>query len=479
MRPRTPPAGALAESVPPSARKLLTELGVLEAVEAAGFHPNGGNTVWWAGRNRRVESFDLDEYGFHVDRAGLEDVLVSAAESTGVRVYEGASARTAAEAEAGWTVQCDAGNGNSIELRSPWVLDATGRHGLLARGEGREPDRSTTTLALVRRWRKAGGWGSDLASHTLVESYEDGWAWSVPLDTELRCFTAMIDQRHAELEGADVAAMLNRQLARTSHLGPGLAGAEPVGDAWACPASLYTSARFARPGLLLVGDAGSFIDPLSSFGVKKALSSGWLAAVVTHTALIDAPMTETAVDFFDTREREVYRSYRDASARFFEDAAEAYGTEYWVARAEAARIAAGDREGHARASRAGAPERDPDRLGAPSVPEADVRAAFDRIRDQGRLRAVEGETLTTFERPGIDGHRIVWEDHLASEAYPEGMRYVRSVDLRRLVEVAPRFDDVPDGWGAYNGLATPVTLPDYLAALATAFAAGFLQHRGD
>ena len=81
MRPASIPAGALAESVPPSARKLLAELGVLDAVEAAGFFPNGGNTVWWAGRNVRTESFAQGESGFHVDRSGLENVLVAAAEA--------------------------------------------------------------------------------------------------------------------------------------------------------------------------------------------------------------------------------------------------------------------------------------------------------------------------------------------------------------------------------------------------------------
>ena len=38
------------------------------------------------------------------------------------------------------------------------------------------------TVALVGRWRHAGGWPLADPSHTLLESYEDGWAWSVPLD---------------------------------------------------------------------------------------------------------------------------------------------------------------------------------------------------------------------------------------------------------------------------------------------------------
>ncbi len=468
VRPITAPAAALAESIPPSAQKLFDELGVFEAVQKAGFFANRGNTVWWAGREVRRESFAEDHAGFHVDRAGLETVLVAQASEVGVRVYDGWTARFAEESAGGWCVRCVGAEGEDIELRARWVLDATGRHGFLARREGRLADRSTTTLALVRQWRRQGGWPGVDASHTLVESYDDGWAWSVPLSADVRCYTAMVDHRESDLEGADVEALLDAELDKTANLGATRAGAEPVGAAWACPASLYTATKFGRPGLLLVGDAGSAIDPLSSFGVKKALSSGWLAAVVTHTALTDSEMTDTAVDFFDAREREVYVRYRRTSAGFFAEAAAKHGTSYWSKRAAAAKHAG---DGTSRTTGG-----DPDRVGPPDIPEEDIRAAFDRIRTRDFLGARPGSTLRTFRRAGIDGYRIVLQDHLASDPYPEGLRYARSVDLRHLVEIAPLHEDVPDGWAAYNKAASPVTLPDYLSALATAFAVGFLEH---
>lgn len=442
---------------------------MLETVESAGLLANTGNTVWWAGREARSETFPAGESGFHTDRESLETLLVGAAETVGVRVYPSASARSAQESERGWSIRCDTPDDGQIELRAPWVLDATGRHGFLARREGREPDRSTTTLALVRRWRSA-HWDRGTANHTLVESYENGWAWSVPLDAGVRCVTAMVDQRHAELEGADVAAMFTAELGNTEHLGPTLESATPIGDAWACPASLYSSSRYGRPGLLLVGDAGSFIDPLSSYGVKKALSSGWLAGVVAHTALVDPPLADTAVSFFDHREREVYRSYRRVSADFFEEAEAHYGHAYWRTRAQAARRSGGVGPGGAH---------DADEILSLSIPETSVRAAFEVIRSRERLGAIRAPSLRAFERPTVLGQRIVLADHLASEACPEGLLYVRGVDLKKLVDIAARTDDVPDGWSAYNEAASPVTLPDYLTALATAFAAGFLVHRDE
>jgi halogenation protein CepH len=474
VRPERSPAGDLAESVPPSSHSILTELGFLDAIRAGRFHPNRGNTVWWAGDDARVESFPEDRTGLHTDRTRLESVLSEAVERVGAHVVRGA-ARAAREEEEDpdghpWHIRCTLDDGAERELRARWVVDATGRHGLLARAEGRQPDRSTTTLALVRRWRRADRWPTAEPGHTLVESYDDGWAWSVPLSPETRCFTAMIDQRRVDFEGDDLDGVLGRELARTRHLASLLEGAEPVGKAWACPASLYTAARFARPGLVLVGDAGSFIDPLSSFGVKKALSSGWLGGIVVHTALTDPAMTGPSVDFFDARERAVYRSYRAASVDFFDQAAGHHGTGYWIDRASAAKRAA-------RAASGPTPDfGDPLE---PPVPADRVRAAFDRIRSLDRLHAEPGTTLRTLSRPGIEGDRLAMREHLATDAVPGGVRFVRGVDLAALVDVAPRHEQVPDAWSAYNGVAPPVTLPDYLTALSTAFAAGLLRHAGE
>jgi len=483
------PHGRLPEAVPPSARKLLSEIGALEAVEAAGFPENRGNTVWWAGAEARSEPFPEGQGGFHVERRGLEDALVEVARRAGAVVLD-ATVRRATRREDVWTVECQAEAG-ALELSTPWVLDATGRHGVLARREGRVHERDTATLALLGRWRRRGRRDHAMATHTLVESYASGWAWAVPLGDDVWGVSAMVDHRHEALAGSRVAQMLRAEVERTRHLRACLEGAEPVDEAWACPASLYHADRYARSGLILIGDAASFIDPLSSFGVKKALSSGWLGAIAVHTALADARMEATAIAFHDEREREVYRRYRALSARYYREAAEAYDHPYWRARATGAGALGPEAVGPASIVPASAGSadpaasssldatRDPDGPHTPAVSERDVRAAFDAMRARDRLDAARGPSLRTVERAAIDGYRLVPMTHLASDRHPEGIRFVRSVDLLRVVDLAGQTDDVAELWAAYNGVAPPVSLPDFLVGLSTAFAAGFLVHRGD
>src|SRR5258708_38426521 len=83
----TPRARGLAESIPPSTRKLLFEIGVLDEVERAAFLRGRGNTVWWASREPRIETFGAGPaLGFQVFRPDFDRVLLDSAVSAGARV---------------------------------------------------------------------------------------------------------------------------------------------------------------------------------------------------------------------------------------------------------------------------------------------------------------------------------------------------------------------------------------------------------
>src|SRR5205823_2546891 len=147
--------------------------------------------------------------------------------------------------------------------------------------------------------------------HTVVESYEGGWAWSVPSSRTRRYVTVMVDPRVTAMRGgARLADSYRSELARTTALARLTSSARLRDEPFARDASPYGADRFGAPGALLVGDAASFVDPLSSYGLKKALASAWLAAVVVHTGLTDPQMSNDAVAFFDARERAMHAYVR-------------------------------------------------------------------------------------------------------------------------------------------------------------------------
>lgn len=429
---------------------------------------------------RREERFGAPERGFHADRAALEAAFHDVAREAGVHLVTDGPVIGTAGGPDGWRVGTA-----TARYRARWVLDASGRAGVLARRGLRTRERGIATLALIGRWTSARSHAPPDPGCTLIESYRDGWAWSVPTSERTRCVTAMVDPHRTDLareRGLD--GTWRTELAKAARLGERLDAGRLDGPVRACPASLYGATSHGRPGLLLVGDAGSFIDPLSSYGVKKALASAWLAGIVAHTGLEDETMAGPACDFYDDREREVYRTYRALSVPFLEQAAVATGHAFWDVRLSAAREAGADIVEPAPTAGAAAVAEPGDRSLAERRADAflaspEVRAAWETIRSLPTVHLRPASRLSTVRRPAVVDDRIALEAHLISDRLPDGVRYVRSVDLRRLVEIAPTADQVPDLFETYNRDGTEAPLPNFLTALSFAVGAGFLELADD
>jgi len=438
--------------------KLIDRLGLRAEVENAGFVRSTGNTVRWGGEEPRVEPFGAGEAGFQIDRGVFDALLLRGAATAGAEIVVGATARSAgyagqeiengAESSGAWTIACDIG-GETRTLAARWVLDCTGRAGLMARQGLRRPEAGVRTMALVGIWERDESWAMSDDSHTLVESYDGGWAWSVPVSRRRRFVTVMVDPTITALPTRQhLAAAYHAELGRTKALADLVSGARLVGEPWACDASGYTSDRFAGPGFMLVGDAGSFVDPLSSFGVKKALASAWLAAVVVHTCLQEPSMEIAALDFFDSRERTMYEQLRRQSAALSRDARSAHETDFW-------------RE------RSGMGDADSDELLDVGALRTDPRvlAAFSELKRRQGIKLTLSPSAHVVRLPIVQGNRLVLSDHLSAPALGAGVRYLRSVDLMLLSRLARECDQVPELFDAYNRAAPPAPLPDFLGAL--------------
>ena len=63
----------------------------------------------------------------------------------------------------------------------------------------------------------------------------------------------------------------------------------------------YSSARYAGPGWLLAGDAGSFVDPMWATGVANALTDGLMAAGVVEAVGCGRVAEAAAVAYYDAQ----------------------------------------------------------------------------------------------------------------------------------------------------------------------------------
>ena len=76
--------------------------------------------------------------------------------------------------------------------------------------------------------------------------------------------------------------------------------------------------------------------------------------------------------------------------------------------------------------------------------------------------------------PIPEGYPQVIPYLVVDNAAAEGVRYLHGVDVVVLVNLAPAHSDVGKLFGEYARRAGPVTLHDFLLALATALARGWL-----
>ncbi len=514
-----PPTGhpALAESVPPSARKLLTLLEVARRVDAAGFFPARGNLVRWGDAPLRRADFAPGTVGHHVVRDAFDALLLDCADEAGADVRRDATVRRVVRARPGGQgegerparVEYHDAHGRTGVLRARFVLDCSGRTGVMATPDLRVHDRSNATVALAGVWRAERG-APPAEPYTLVESYRDGWAWSMPVSDARRHLTLMVDPRRTRLlKGRGRRRLYLAELAKTREARRLVSGARLVGGIGGHTASQYTARRFAGDGVLLVGDAASFIDPLASAGVKKALASAWLAAVAVHTCIATPHLSEVALEFFDGRERATWLAHRRRTARYYREAASAHGHGFWSARAGAT----GDPSEAASSTppvasppgpapdpptqRASASEPPPPGVPPPRPPasdpaeevrvpvpteldvaalrrDPDVLRAFDELRAAPAIRLRPAPGLRHLRRPAVRGRRIVLDEHLASPALPDGVRFLRDVDLPPLVDLVAEHDQVPDLYQAYLDRVATVTLPDFLGALSVLLGKGML-----
>ena len=152
---------------------------------------------------------------------------------------------------------------------------------------------------------------------------------------------------------------------------------------------------------------------------------------------------------FAARERAMVSGLRRQLGELSGEAAHAHPTGFW-----------GNRAGRDVTNALGDPDVAALRL------DADVVAAFDTIRSAPTLTLHAQPGLVWVPLPVVNGHTVVLRDHLVVPAFPDGIRYLRNVDLKTLADLAPRHTQIPALYEAYCAQAGVAPLGDVLGALA-------------
>ena len=229
---------------------------------------------------------------WQVTRAEFDQMLLDHARKKGVEVREGSRVEALCR-ENGRVVGVEYvdEDGNRHVVNAKMTLDASGKEAFASNKEGwrvKDPWLNKIAVWTYYRGSKRES-GIDEGATTIAFVPEKGWFWHIPLQDDRVSVGVVAEGRYLTRDGVkDPKAIFDREVGQNLWIQEHLAQGKGEGEYWVTSEYSRHSRYGSAPGLLLLGDAFAFLDPVFSSGVMLALKSGVLGGDAVNAAL-DAP----------------------------------------------------------------------------------------------------------------------------------------------------------------------------------------------
>ncbi|PKB80880.1 MAG: hypothetical protein BZY88_07650 [SAR202 cluster bacterium Io17-Chloro-G9] len=320
------PRHHVGESLLPASLPVLEELGVLPAVEQAGFLRKWGATMIW-GKDAQPWSWYFREtssrypHSYQVWRPQFDKLLLDNSRGQGVDVREGHRVvqvlyRHGKPSGVRFNTQDGATGTATCRL----VVDASGQGGLVGRTLGlRRWDTFFQNLAVYAYFEGTQSLPPPDETNIFIESYFHGWFWNIPLHTGQAGIGAVVDSITGQegIQRLGLDQFLAEQIAQARQTTAMLQDATMVSGPFVVKDWSYTSEPMVGDGYILVGDAACFVDPLFSSGVHLALMGGVMAAALAVSTLKDPGIADAAGRAYQELYLQEYSHFREMARLFY------------------------------------------------------------------------------------------------------------------------------------------------------------------
>jgi flavin-dependent dehydrogenase len=275
----------IGESLLPYNQEIFEEMGVLPALEAAGFTKKYGAQFHLSNSSKRLKltftngRFTRSPMAFQVERATFDDLLLKHARSSGAEVREGWMVTKFSRSKDEVSIEARGENGETETFRGSFLIDASGRGNFTGNQEGlRQIDPKLKKVALFGHFEDVKMDEGKRAGDILIVRLEDKWFWLIPLSPKKVSVGAVMEQEEFARAKLSSTEMFGRVWQSSGEMRERMKNARLVSPLQATSDFSYRNRRFVGPRLLRVGDAAGFMDPVFSSGVYIAMYSGRLAA---------------------------------------------------------------------------------------------------------------------------------------------------------------------------------------------------------
>ncbi|MCA9310953.1 MAG: tryptophan 7-halogenase, partial [Phycisphaerales bacterium] len=286
------PRDHIGESQLPGINLVLTEMGVWDKVEAAGFPIKIGASYTWG---QDDDQWDFDFYpvekwkdeprpgkyegqrlstAFQVDRAIYDDILLRHAESMGVEVREEVKVDEVLHSD-GRVEGLRLSTGETVTAK--YYVDGSGVVGLLRRALGVESwaPMELRNIAVWNYWENA-EWALEIgtgATRVQVRSLPFGWIWFIPIGPTTTSVGLVCPSEYYKRSGMTVEELYLKALDMQPQIKNLMEQATPKGPTQSCRDWSHLSERLVGDNWFLMGEAAGFADPILAAGMHLAHQS--------------------------------------------------------------------------------------------------------------------------------------------------------------------------------------------------------------
>lgn len=184
--------------------------------------------------------------------------------------------------------------GRTYEVRGRITLDCTGKEAFASNRNGwRMRDPYLNKIAVWTYFRDAKrGQGIDEGETAVAYVPDKGWFWFIPQHDRMTSVGIVAEGKYLTRGGVkDPKEIFHREVEENLWIKDRLSVGHSTGEYFITSEYSRHSRYCAAPGLVLVGDAFAFLDPVFSSGIMLALKSGEMAGETVHAGLLDGDLS--------------------------------------------------------------------------------------------------------------------------------------------------------------------------------------------
>ncbi|HZJ13431.1 MAG TPA: NAD(P)/FAD-dependent oxidoreductase [Chthoniobacteraceae bacterium] len=188
----------------------------------------------------------------------------------------------------------DRKSGRTYEVRAPITLDCTGKEAFTANKRGWRMHDPYLNKIAVWTYYKGSKREPDIDEGATTVAYvpEKGWFWHIPQHDDMVSVGVVAEGKYLTRGGVkEPREIFHREVEENQWIKEHLAAGESTGEYFITSEYSRHSRYCAASGLLLVGDAFAFLDPVFSSGVMLALKSGQLAGEAVREGLLSGDLS--------------------------------------------------------------------------------------------------------------------------------------------------------------------------------------------